>query len=189
MVLEALTERKVARSLMNKVESRLRLNSLHITITFLMMLVLLVLGCSEETEPPIIFSVTAEPDIVSPGETSTITVKAGDPDRDDISYVWTAEDGQIQGSGKTVTWLSAETEGKYVLTVTVSDGTESASQTVDIWVWKPRQGDYYPLEVGNMWTFKDTEGNTIDFEIIDTIDISGTTAYVKQITKSNMNKS
>jgi len=165
---------------MSKAVSLLQ-SPLYITISLLLVIVLLVPGCGEESsEPPIIFSITAEPDIIPPGETSTITVKAGDPDQDDLSYVWTAEDGQIQGDGKSIVWSSPATEGKYNLTVTVSDGVDSVTQTVGIWVWTPRQGDYYPLEIGNQWIFKDTEGNTINFEIIDTIDISGATAYVKQ---------
>jgi hypothetical protein len=183
MVSETFTERKVDSSYMSKTESPGQFLSLYITISFLLTLVLLALGCGEEDlRPPIIFSITAEPDIILPGESSTITVQAGDPDKDDISYIWTTEDGQIQGSGKTVTWLSPETEGKYILTVTVSDGIDSVTETVDVWVWVPRQGDYYPLEVGNTWTFRDKDNNTINFEIIDTIDISGVTAYVKQMT-------
>ncbi len=183
MVPETFTERKVDSSYMSKTESLRQSLSLYITISLLLTLVLLALGCGEEDlRPPIIFSITAEPDIILPGESSTITVQAGDPDKDDISYIWTTEDGQIQGSGKTVTWLSPETEGKYILTVTVSDGIDSVTETVDVWVWVPRQGDYYPLEVGNTWTFRDKDDNTIEFEIIDTIDVSGVTAYVKQMT-------
>ena len=166
---------------MNKAASLLQ-SPLYITVSLLLVIVLLIPGCGEESsEPPIIFSITAEPDIIPPGETSTVTIKAGDPDQDDLSYVWTAEDGQIQGSGKSIVWSSPTTEGKYTLTVTVSDGADSVTQAVGIWVWTPRQGDYYPLEIGNQWIFKDTEGNTINFEIIDTIDISGVTAYVKQM--------
>ena len=112
MVPETFTEGKVDSSYMSRIQSPGPFLSLYITISLLLALVLLALGCGEEDlRPPIIFSVTAEPDIILPGESSTITVEAGDPDKDDISYIWTTEDGKIQGSGKTVTWLSPEAEG------------------------------------------------------------------------------
>jgi hypothetical protein len=150
---------------------------------------ILMTGCGEdETNPPIIFSVIAEPDIVPPGEVSTLTVEAGDMDKDELSYIWTATSGQIEGDGKSVRWLSPETEGKYKLNVTVSDGSDSVTRDVDIWVWSPRSGDYYPLEVGNNWTYKDNDGNTIEFEIVDIIDIEvlDITSFVKQVTTSEL---
>ncbi len=148
-------------------------------------------GCGEEeSNPPIIFEVTAKPAIIPPGESATITVEAGDMDRDELSYQWTVPAGQIEGSGKTVAWRSPETEGKYELTVTVSDGSNSVNGSVAVWVWRPRPGDYYPLEVGNTWTYQDNNGNNIDFEIIDTIIIEGDEsdeeAFVKQMTTSEL---
>lgn len=164
--------------------------SLYTTASLFLLLVVLGLGCDKDSDPPIIFSVTAEPDIVPPGEASTLTVEAGDADKDELSYLWTVSAGKIEGRGKTVTWLSPETEGQYGLTVTVSDGSDSVAQTIVVWVWAPRPGDYYPLEVGNTWTFRDSNDDTIDFEIIDTIDIQGdasdTTAFVKQTITSGL---
>jgi len=155
---------------------------------FSLALALLVLGC-DKTEPhsPIIFSLTTEPDdIILPGEASTVTVEAGDADGDELSYEWSASAGVIEGSGKTVTWLSPETEGKYELTVMVSDGSTPVSETVTIRVSR----DYYPLAVGNTWTYKDSDGNTVTFEIVDTVNIEilGVTAFVKQMTTSNLDQ-
>lgn len=174
---------------MDKIRNGERYFSLYIATS--LALVLLALGCGEEdSRPPIIFTITAEPDIVPPGQASTLTVEAGDPDRGELSYAWTVPAGRIEGNGKTVTWLSPEVEGKYSLTVTVSDGSDSVADIVTVWVWAPRPGDYYPLEVGNTWTFRDSNDNTINFEIIDTIDIWGdtsdTTAFVKQMTTSGL---
>lgn len=152
-------------------------------------LVVLASGCGEEDpNPPIIFSVTAKPPIVPPGEAATLTVEAGDIDKDELSYQWTVPVGEIEGSGNTVTWKAPETEGKYNLNVTVSDGVDSVMGSVGVWVWAPRPGDYYPLEVSNTWTYQDENDNTINFEIIDTIliegDTSDTEAFVKQMTTS-----
>lgn len=159
----------------------------HVSIIFHLSLALLALvsGCGEsESDSPIIFSVTTEPEMVLPGELSTITVKAGDADSDELFYTWTVSAGTIQGDGKAVSWLSPETEGKYDLMVEVSDGSNSVSETVVLRVSR----DYYPLAVGNKWTYKDDNGDTINFEIVDTITIEalGVTTFVKQMTISDL---
>jgi hypothetical protein len=146
-------------------------------------LILLFLGCGgSESHAPIIFSITAEPGLILPGEASTVAVKAGDADDDELSYTWTASAGTIEAGDETVTWQSPEIEGKYELSVTVSDGTHSVSDSVIIRVSR----DYYPLAIGNKWTYKDSDGSIIDFEIVDTIAIEavGVTAFVKQMTSS-----
>jgi hypothetical protein len=149
-------------------------------------IVISIMGCgADDQSPPIIFSINATPLIVSPGEPSTITVEAGDPNKKKLSYLWTASDGQVSGKGKTVTWISPKVEGKYEITVTVSNGSDSVSESISLRAWTPRPGDYYPLEIGDKWTFLDKENNQIDFEVIDTIDISGTKAFVKKLITSN----
>ena len=156
----------------------------------IIILSLILLGCGDsERNSPVIFSMTADPEIVLiPGGTSTITLKADDPDSDVLFFTWTVSGGTIQGNGKIVTWIPPETEGKYDLSVTVSDGENSVSQTIKVRTWIPRPGDYYPLTVGNKWTFKDDKGNTIENEIIDTITIvnSNIEAFVKQIATSGL---
>jgi hypothetical protein len=153
-------------------------------------ILLSIIGCGEDKQsPPVIFSLDANPKIVLPSNPSTLTVEAGDPDKSKLSYLWTASSGQINGNGKTVTWTSPKEEGKYEITVTVSDGTDSATQKIFLRVWIPRPGDYYPLTVGNKWTYNDKEGNIINFEVIDTIDIAGTKAFVKKTTITNMEDS
>jgi hypothetical protein len=157
-----------------------------IRIVLALIIILSMLGCgSGDQHPPVIFSIKAEPNIVSPSESSMITVEAGDPDKNKISYLWVASGGQVIGTGKTVTWTSPKDEGKYELTVTVSDGSKSAKMSISVRVWTPRPGDYYPLVIGDKWTFLDKENNQIDFEVIDTIDISGTKAFVKKTIISN----
>lgn len=146
---------------------------------------IILFGCGDEkSRPPIIFSIKAEPRIIEPGSSSTITVEAGDPDKDKLTYIWSSLDGRIEGSGKTALWHSPETEGKYDITVTVSDGSESISQSVTVRVWKTRPGDYYPLNIGNKWIYKDKDNNTIISDIVDTIDVMGTKVFVKQTTTS-----
>ncbi len=150
-----------------------------------LLLVCILFGCSDEdSRPPIIFSIKAEPKIVEPGGSSTITVEAGDPDKDKLIYTWSVINGRIEGSGKSIIWYSPETEGKYDITVTVSDGSNSVNKSITIRVWKTRPGDYYPLSIGNKWIYKDENNNTITFDILDIIDVMGTKVFVKQTTTS-----
>ena len=71
---------------------------------------------------PAITSVTAEPVKIIPGETSTITCVATDPDDDILSYAWSATGGTVSGTGNIITWQSPEFDGEFVISVTVDDG-------------------------------------------------------------------
>lgn len=146
----------------------------------------LVSCAEEENRAPIIFDIKAEPEIVAPNSFATITVKAGDPDKDKLLYSWSASKGAVDGIGESVKWYSPSEEGKYEIVVVVSDGKLSTSKAKTIRVWSVRAGDYYPLSIGSKWRYKDSENNSIDFEIIDTIDVSGTKVFVKQIKTSSL---
>jgi hypothetical protein len=71
---------------------------------------------------PVITSVTAEPEKIIPGETSTITCVATDADGDTLSYAWSATGGTVSGEGRIVTWQAPEFDGEFVVSVTVDDG-------------------------------------------------------------------
>jgi len=58
----------------------------------------------------------------SPLTEGQFTCIAIDPDGDEMTYTWTADNGTISGDGATVTWISPATMGKYTVTVEVSDG-------------------------------------------------------------------
>lgn len=158
-----------------------------IRLILLLAITILIIGCGEEEQnTPIIFSIKADPQIVLPNGTSNITVEAGDQDKDTLTYTWAVSSGNIEGSGKNVVWKSPNEEGKYEITVTVSDGSDSVSEIISVRVWTPRPGDYYPMAIGDKWTYKDKEDSTIEFEVIDTIDISGIKAFVKMLTTTGV---
>jgi len=84
---------------------------------------------------PVIESLTADPPAVNRGRTSTIECVASDPDGDELSYLWSAEQGDISGQDATVTWTAPSTCGTYTITVTVADGRgDEASQELSITV-------------------------------------------------------
>jgi len=55
-------------------------------------------------------------------ETANIKCIASDPDGDVLSYVWSAERGNISGTGAAVGWVTPNATGAYKITVTVADG-------------------------------------------------------------------
>nr|QNO46209.1 Tol-Pal system protein TolB [Methanosarcinales archaeon ANME-2c ERB4] len=102
----------------------------------------LVHGAGGENHAPEITSITPEPPVVCPGGSSTITVVASDQDGDELSYSYDCSDGgKISGSGSVVTWTAPSVVGTCRVDVTVSDGEESVSDSVDITVSEEEKPD------------------------------------------------
>ena len=150
-------------------------------------------GCGE-SDPnganlaPSILVFEAESDIIAPGTEVQIRLKAADLENDVLSYTWSATDGELIENDSGALWRAPQTEQKYQIEVTVSDGANTTTSTIDIQVWRTRPGDYYPLAVGNAWHYRDPSGAEITFEIVDTIQIqraSGETVESFVLQKSN----
>ncbi len=74
--------------------------------------------------PPVINSLKANPASVQTGGSSTVTVRASDPDGDRLSYTWRANGGTITPSPRnrpSITWTAPRRPGTYTITVTVRD--------------------------------------------------------------------
>lgn len=71
--------------------------------------------------PPLIEQIEGLTDW-SPETTGQFTVVASDPDGDKMAYNWLADNGTLQVNGKSATWTSPATMGKYKITVVVNDG-------------------------------------------------------------------
>ena len=140
------------------------------------LLICVGLGCGGD-EPrntnlaPRILTFEAESDIVAPGAEVPIHLVAGDLENDILSYTWSVTGGELTENTSGALWRAPQTERKYQIEVTVSDGEKSTTSTLDIQVWLTRPGNYYPLAVGNTWHYRDEKGSEITFEIIDTIQI------------------
>jgi len=86
--------------------------------------------------PPQIISITATPNTLGMGESSTLSVQASDADDDALNYSWSCDNGTFT-SGTTeasVTWRAPNQAGRVGFTVAVSDGQESVSDTTSILV-------------------------------------------------------
>lgn len=71
--------------------------------------------------PPVITSLVADADWVTPSGSIEVTCNATDPDGDELSYEWTATAGSISGTGAIVNWTAAQEVGIYDITVVVRD--------------------------------------------------------------------
>lgn len=82
-------------------------------------------SCNED-EPdnkiPVIQSIQVNPSSISANGIVTVSVVAGDPDGDFLTYSYFVTGGAINGTGPNVSWTAPSTSGAQSVTVTVSDG-------------------------------------------------------------------
>ena len=89
--------------------------------------VLLVVSCSPQAgkpqgnRPPVITQIVGQ-SYWLPSTAGSLTCIASDPDGDNLTYTWTADNGTISGEGPTITWMPPAAMGKYNITLVVSDG-------------------------------------------------------------------
>jgi len=116
-------------------------------------LAIAVLSCTDEasdppvttdppgtTDPPIITALQVTSDRVFPSGSTEIVCIASGPDGEELSYQWSCDDGEIEGTGATVTWTAPDSEGVYRITVTVtagSGGQDTRDVTISVWANRP----------------------------------------------------
>lgn len=86
-------------------------------------------------EPPEISRVRAQPGVVLPDQSATITCTAEDADGDSLTYTWSAVEGSISGSGNVITWTAPGHAGYFEIEVTVDDsrgGTDTSNDTIQV---------------------------------------------------------
>jgi hypothetical protein len=86
-------------------------------------------------QSPVISKVTANPAEVVSGDSTTIAAAAADPDDDPLTYIWSASEGTITGTGSQVTWESPDKIGNFNIGVTIKDnrsGQATGSVTVSV---------------------------------------------------------
>ncbi len=77
---------------------------------------------SGPNSPPEVLSLAPATDRITPFDLCEVVCEAVDPDGDELTYTWSASQGDIYGEGATVEWGSPVNEGLYRVTVTVDDG-------------------------------------------------------------------
>ena len=135
-----------------------------------------LIGCGTDESKtgnlaPVITVFAVDSEVVYPGTEVNIKLRAADLNNDPLTYTWTASHGEIEGDETGAIWNAPEEEIKSQIQVTISDGVKSTTSTLDIQVWRGREGNYYPLAVGNIWRYRGADDTLATFEIIDTIQI------------------
>ncbi len=82
-----------------------------------------------DNRPPVITRMTAQPDIIDPGGTTTLECQAYDADADSLRTFWHAESGSLSGDGPQVTWTAPDVVGYYQIHCRVVD--QRGAQTQD----------------------------------------------------------
>lgn len=104
-----------------------------LTVTWLTLGLLVCTGCEEtitpRNKPPVISSLTAVPDTVDIGGTSTLTAVADDADGDSLTYTWSAAYGTIDGTDETAIWTAPFASGVRDISLSVTDGHEGQADT------------------------------------------------------------
>jgi len=87
-----------------------------------------------ETHDPVVRDIAAVREW-TPATEGELTCYATDPYNRKLSYSWAADNGAIKGEGQKVTWVSPDTEGDYIVTVTVTNdegGSASFKKTFKV---------------------------------------------------------
>ncbi len=108
-------------------------------LAILLAITALFTSACAKNQPPVIQSVTAEKAGNATSEYEVVC-KAIDADNDDLVYLWTTDDGVVQGTGNTITWTIPETSGDYTVMVTVKDangGEATGSTSIKVEVKQP----------------------------------------------------
>jgi hypothetical protein len=83
----------------------------------------------QPNRPPVIVQIVG-PKAWLPQTEAPLTCIASDPDGDNLTYTWTADNGTIKGTGPTITWTSPGRDGTYNITLIVSDGRGGSTNMV-----------------------------------------------------------
>lgn len=108
-------------------------------------------------DPPVITSLTADPDEIPAGDTTRITCMATDPELDPLDYSWRVGSGYFIGSGSQVQWVSPGEPGDYKVYVDVFDGNSTVTDSVTISVLPEQniliQRDFSTDQVSGEWLY------------------------------------
>lgn len=129
---------------------------LSISMLIIAIAAMIIYGCKKDEDddqpqntPPTIHSISSTPNTsnsnrLPAGSQATISVMATDPDKDNLNYSWEADDGNFVGDTDKafVTWQSPVSNSlvDYEITATISDGAETISKSINIYVDKVMLG-------------------------------------------------
>ncbi len=162
-----------------------------VVIVMVAVIVAILLDTMLANHRPAIIGLEADPVKITPSGSCQIACNASDADGDELSYNWSASEGEINGVGANVTWIAPSSEGSYNITVTVTDGR--GGEVMDYVVIEASENEPptivdliadadWTLPLGNLQVTCDAEDpdeDDLSYEwTVDQGDISGTGAVV-----------
>lgn len=144
------------------------------------MLLLTAWGCGEDglkeggNHPPNISVLAVVPENPEPNSIAQVRYQVVDVDGDPVTVRFEATAGRVVQDAEGVRWETPPETGTFRITCIASDGKDLHRRSLDVLVWQPAPGDYYPLAIGNEWVFQDERGNTVTMRIVDRIAIEHT---------------
>ena len=99
----------------------------------------------QPNQSPVIENINYAPDAFATSEVQ-IDCTAKDADGDNLTYKWTAQAGEIKGSGNNILWVPHGKMGKYLIMLLVTDGKGGvATENISIRVVTNADGTATPL--------------------------------------------
>jgi len=107
---------------------------LKLTIAALAVLFFLCSCETEENSPPVIESISADPQTIYPSDLTVVSCQVIDFDQDVLEYIWSCSTGTFQYGIDSwrARWQAPPSEGVYSIYVTVSDGEDTDHGSVEI---------------------------------------------------------
>jgi hypothetical protein len=103
----------------------------YILLTLVFISIIFAYGCG--ILPPNIASITVSPSTIIVGSTAFLSCEAAVSSGKELTYTWSVNGGSLSSTtGKTVSWTAPATAGTYIAIVTVSDGYQSSSATINL---------------------------------------------------------
>jgi len=101
-----------------------KLNDRAASFVLLGIFIFLTVSCTPVNHSPVITTLEAKQSVLGPLDSCVVECIASDPDGDELTYEWSASDGNINGDGAAVAWSAPEAEGSYNIMVKVVDGND-----------------------------------------------------------------
>jgi len=106
---------------------------------------------------PVISSLQSSIDTVKIGNTVQVNCIANDPDGDNLTYIWSSNDGTITGSGQSINWIAPLSIGSFSISCKIEDGNGGAdSSEISIEV------ELLPISTQNLVGYWPIIGNSND---------------------------
>ncbi len=92
----------------------------------------------QESRPAKIGSLKANPSVIQPGGTSTVSAEVSNPDNLVLTFSWQASGGSISGTNPQALWVAPQSTGQFAVTLTVKDVQgRTSSGTVAVYAQAP----------------------------------------------------